>query len=348
LCEYAAFCNNFASTGIRNVRTAFAQGASMISPDFPPDEQTRLGTLRALNILDTPPEERFDRLTRMARRVFGVSVALITLVDANRQWFKSNQGASVSETPRDISFCGHAILADTALVVPDARLDPRFFDNPLVSGDPQIRFYAGYPLRAYNGSKLGTLCIIDPQPRAFTSEDLGLLTDLAAMVEQEISTYQMSTLDDLTQLHNRRGFMALAQHALNVAARKATPCALVFLDLDKFKAVNDNFGHAEGDRALTTFAEHMRGSFRDADVLGRLGGDEFLVLLYDCPFALAEGIVDRLRQALDAYNLASARGYALAFSHGIVSLPLDARVALEEALSQADTLMYAHKRSGLR
>ncbi len=320
----------------------------MISPELPVDESIRLSTLRALNILDTPPEERFDRLTRMARRMFGVSVALISLVDAQRQWFKSNQGLAACQTPRDISFCGHAILADGALVVPDARLDPRFFDNPLVTGEPQVRFYAGFPLHSFNGSKLGTLCIIDPQPRAFSNEDLGLLADLAAMVEQEISTYQISTLDELTQLHNRRGFMALAQHALNMAARKATPCTLVFLDLDQFKAVNDNFGHAEGDRALTTFAEHMRGSFRDADVLGRLGGDEFVVLLYDCPFEQALGIVERLRLALDAYNLASAQGYALAFSQGIVSLPLDARVALDEALSQADVLMYAHKRSAVR
>lgn len=133
-----------------------------------------------------------------------------------------------------------------------------------------------------------------------------------------------------------------------MAARKASPCALVFLDLDNFKAVNDNFGHAEGDRALATFAEYMRGSIRDADVLGRLGGDEFLVLLYDCPLALAQGIVDRLHLALQAYNLASARGYALGFSEGIVNLPLDARVALDEALSEADTLMYAHKRSQVR
>lgn len=320
----------------------------MISPDFPPDEQTRLNTLYSLNILDTLPEERFDRLTRMAKRMFGVSMALISLVDAHRQWFKSNQDVPVGETPRDISFCGHAILVDSALVVPDARLDPRFFDNPLVTGSPHIRFYAGYPLKALNGSKLGTLCIQDSRPRAFTSEDLGLLADLAAMVQQEISTFQMSTLDELTQLHNRRGFMALAQQALNMAARKATPCTLVFLDLDKFKDVNDKFGHAEGDRALITFAEYLRATFRDADVLGRLGGDEFVVLLYDCTVALAQDIVDRLRLALDAYHLAGARGYAMAFSQGIVGLPLDARVALVEALSQADTLMYAHKRSEAR
>jgi diguanylate cyclase (GGDEF)-like protein len=142
--------------------------------------------------------------------------------------------------------------------------------------------------------------------------------------------------------------LALAQHTLNMAARTNTSCTLVFMDLDKFKSVNDNFGHAEGDRALFTFAEYMRASFRDADVLGRMGGDEFVVLLYDCPFALAESIVARLRLALDAYNLASALPYTLAFSHGIVRLPEDARGGLDEALAQADARMYIHKRSALR
>lgn len=320
----------------------------MISPELPPDEQTRLQTLHSLNILDTLPEDRFDRLTRMAQRMFGVSMASISLVDANRQWFKSNQGGPAGKIARDISFCAHTILADAALVVPDARLDPRFFDNPMVIGEPKIRFYAGYPLKASNGSKLGTLCILDPQPRAFSNEDLALLADMAAMVEHEISAYQRSTLDGLTQLHNHRGFMALAQQVLSMAARKATPCSLAFLDLDKFTAVNDAFGYAEGDHALATFAQCMRGSFRDADVLGRMGGDRFLVLLYDCPLAQAQGIVNRLHLALNAYNLTSSRGYALAFSQGIVGLPLDASAALVDALSQADTLMNAHKRGEVR
>jgi len=131
----------------------------MLTPPLPADEPTRLDTLRSLRILDTPPEERFDRLTRLARRLFGVPGAVVSLVDAERQWFKSCDGLAASETPRDISCCGHAILSDDIMLVPDAGADVRFHDNPLVTGDPNIRFYAGCPLTVTNGSRLGTLCL---------------------------------------------------------------------------------------------------------------------------------------------------------------------------------------------
>jgi GAF domain-containing protein len=124
-------------------------------------------TLRALKILDSGPEERFDRLTRLAKRMFGVSISLVSLVDSDRQWFKSSQGLDATETPRDISFCRHAILGDTVFAVPDTLKDDRFHDNPLVTDAPNIRFYAGCRLTIAYGSKLGTLCIIDHKPRFF-------------------------------------------------------------------------------------------------------------------------------------------------------------------------------------
>lgn len=318
----------------------------MIKPAIPPDEPFRLSTLRSLNLLDTPPEERFDRLTRMAKRMFGVPMVLVSLVDENRQWFKSAQGTAITETPRDISFCGHAILCNLpVLLVPDALQDERFFDNPLVLNPPHVRFYAGWVLKAANGSKLGTLCLLDTQPRNLSPEDLQLMGDLAAIVEQEISTYQMATADELTRLQNRRGFLALAEHALGLAVRKATPCCMVFFDLDKFKAINDNFGHAEGDKALQAFADQMRRSFRSADILARLGGDEFVVLLLDCPYSLAQAIVERLLAALERRNQFSHSGYAIECSYGIVLVSLEAREPVEVLLSRADALMYENKRS---
>jgi len=174
-------------------------------PDTPQEEQARLETLRSLGILDTPPEERFDRLTRMAKRLLGVPIALVSLVDENRQWFKSCFGLNVSETSRDISFCGHAILGNDLFIIPDTIMDERFADNPLVLNDPYIRFYAGCPLRAPNGQKLGTLCIIDRQPRNFEKEDLEALKDLASMAERELAAIQLATLDELTNISNRRG-----------------------------------------------------------------------------------------------------------------------------------------------
>lgn len=133
-------------------------------PAKPADEPARLDALRALNILDTSPEERFDRLTRLAKRLFDVPIALVSLVDVDRQWFKSCVGLDASETPRDISFCGHAIVGDEILMIRDTLVDERFHDNPLVTGAPHIRFYAGCPLRVPNGSKIGTLCLIDADP----------------------------------------------------------------------------------------------------------------------------------------------------------------------------------------
>ncbi|MDP2963264.1 MAG: PAS domain S-box protein [Sulfurimicrobium sp.] len=164
----------------------------MQEPAFPADEAHRIEVLRALHILDTPPEERFDRITRVAQRLFDVPVALVSLVDADRQWFKSCQGLNASETPRSISFCGHAILSSDTLVVANALDDPRFADNPLVTGAPHIRFYAGRPLKAADGSRLGTLCIIDYKPRHFSPDMLASLADLAGSVERELNLQMLA------------------------------------------------------------------------------------------------------------------------------------------------------------
>jgi PAS domain S-box-containing protein len=166
----------------------------MLRPSSPPDEQARLAALTALGILDTEPEERFDRITRIATRLFQVPICLISLVDEDRQWFKSRQGLDATETPRDISFCAHTILDSEPLVVEDTLADPRFRDNPLVVGDPRIRFYAGHPLCAMNGSRVGTLCLADRRPRHFDESEIALLADLSAMVESELNSIQLAEL----------------------------------------------------------------------------------------------------------------------------------------------------------
>ncbi len=317
----------------------------MKKPDNPQDEQARLETLRSLSILDTPPEERFDRLTRMAKRLFGVPIALVSLIDENRQWFKSCFGLSVSETSRDISFCGHAILGNDLFIIPNTIEDERFADNPLVLNDPFIRFYAGCPLSAPNGRKLGTLCIIDHQPRSFGKEDLEALKDLASMVERELSAVQQATLDELTNISNRRGFMMLAQYSLHLCAREKISASMVFMDLDKFKPINDTFGHAEGDQALIAFTEQMKATCRDADIYARLGGDEFVMLLINTSKEHAENIVARLRQSVEQYNQEAKRGYGITFSHGITEFNPERQHTIEAMLADGDSLMYALKKS---
>ncbi|WP_224247971.1 GAF domain-containing sensor histidine kinase [Hyalangium gracile] len=159
----------------------------MPAPPLPADELQRLQALYDLCLLDTPAEERFDRIVRTAARLFQVPIALVSLVDADRQWFKARHGLDATSTPRDVSFCAHVILQPDLQVVPDATLDARFADNPYVAGEPHIRFYAGHPLRAPNGRRVGTLCLVDFQVRHFSEEDRRTLTDLAAWTETELS-----------------------------------------------------------------------------------------------------------------------------------------------------------------
>ncbi|MCK5858212.1 ATP-binding protein [Abyssibacter sp.] len=174
-----------------------------------PDERARCEALWDLNILDTPPEARFDRLTRLAQQLFGVEIALVSLVDADRQWFKSRQGLEVSETARSVSFCSHAIDHDRPLVIEDTLQDDRFAENPLVVGEPHIRFYAGCPLKGPGGYLIGTLCIIDPKPRRFSDQDRDALRVLGELVEVELREPRLapsmpSVLDDRWQLARRR------------------------------------------------------------------------------------------------------------------------------------------------
>lgn len=319
----------------------------MIKPKIPHDEANRLETLRALRILDSSPEERFDRLTRMAKRMFGVSISLVSIVDSDRQWFKSAQGLDATETPRDISFCGHAILGDDLFLIPNAKEDERFHDNPLVTDAPNIRFYAGCPLRVANGHKMGTLCLIDDKPREMDDEDKALLKDLAVMAEQEIAALQLATLDELTMISNRRGFMSLAKHSIAMCTRNSLAATVVLFDLDDFKPINDRFGHAEGDKALIAFSNILKQELRDSDVYARIGGDEFVALITGTDEENVALVLNRMQATLDDYNEREKRGYDLKFSAGFVTRK-GKNIFLEEMLEAADAKMYEKKKSKKR
>lgn len=173
-------------------------------PGVPENEEERLKSLYLADLLDTRDDERFDRLTRLARKIFQVPVVLISLLDRERQWLLACEGLGIRETPRNISFCGHAILQDGAFIVNDATTDDRFHDNPLVTGEPYIRFYAGYPVHLPSGDVAGTLCLIHTQPRPFSDDDIASLKDLAFIVEDEFQVIGMAMTDSLTGITNRR------------------------------------------------------------------------------------------------------------------------------------------------
>jgi diguanylate cyclase (GGDEF)-like protein len=325
-------------------RSANHQGAVLKKPDIPSNEASRLEALHALNILDTPPEERFDRVTRLARHMFQVPMALVTLIDANRQWFKSTAGIEARETARDTSFCAHAIHDDSVMVVPNALADPRFADNPNVTGEPHVRFYAGCPLKTPNGARLGTLCIIDHRPRSLGPQELAALRDLAAIVEDELAARQMAMQDELTKIANRRGFLLTAQQSLALCVRHGLPASLVFLDLDGFKAINDTWGHAEGDLALLTFADQLQKTFRESDIFARLGGDEFAVFLSNVTRQQAELIFFRFTEELQKRTREAARGYDIRYSPGIIEYQPGKHGSVDDLLAEGDALMYDMKR----
>ena len=317
----------------------------MKKPPKPLNEQTRLDTLKALNILDSIPEERFDRITRLAKRIFNVPIALISLIDEDRQWFLSSIGLDIKETPRDISFCAHAILDDNFFSVSDTTLDSRFNDNPMVTGSPNIRFYAAYPISAHNGSKLGTICLLDNAPRHFSEEDKQLLNDLVRMVEKEINATYLASFDELTMVSNKRGFIAFADSVLSFCNKTSIPASLIYIDLDHFKPINDKFGHDEGDYALKTFSRILLDNFRDSDVIGRIGGDEFAILLANCTLADCQFNLDRLNDTIETYNLTSNKGYKIEFSAGLVEYDFVKHSSINELIKEADFLMYQQKES---
>lgn len=337
----------------------------MHSPDLTPNEPIRLGTLHSLDVLDTPIDERFERITRLARRALGVDVAAISLIDAGRQWYKSIQGLDIRETPRDVSFCGHAILApDEMLVVPDARTDPRFHDNPLVVGPMNVVFYAGCPL-VLEGCTLGVLCVTKSEPCHPTDDDLQVLRDLAALTIAELHSacavrkqnslarqIEMerlrSSVDPLTRVWNRRGILLAVQEAVSEVHTSGTRAALAMIDLDDFKAQNDQHGHTVGDEILRSVARRMLAAVRAIDSVGRYGGDEFVVLFNPCRDEQAAlSSAERVHSKLVSTPFTTTVGLIdVGASVGIAMITPDGPLAVSELIVAADAAMYESKRRG--
>ena len=470
----------------------------MQEPEFPANEAYRLSTLRGLNLLDTPAEERFDRLTRIAKRLFNVPIVMIVLIDSDRQWFKSAIGLEAKETPRSISFCGHTILDDQILILNDTHLDHRFADNPLVTGSPHVRFYAGRPIKAANGEPVGTLCIADDKPRQFEPTDIRLMNDLVELVEKEANfpdlkilnsrlmrseedlldslrqlrnnerhersrnislelisrgyplhevlnsivsetescnpntiaridlgahnndsaagdksknadparkseiqnywsepitstngellghltvvaiqrenssnvipqflgesailasiaierdqsdqmIWKQANYDSLTGLPNRNLLRERLGQELNKARRHRLQLALLFIDLDHFKQINDTLGHDKGDELLAQVGSRLSGCMRDSDTVARLGGDEFTVIAVELSSdedvkRIADKVIEELSRE---FKLGQESAY-LSASVGIAFFP-DHGDDMDELIRSADRAMYQAKNSG--
>lgn len=325
-----------------------------------PQESDRLASLRAHHILDTDPDGAFDDLTALTAEMCDVPIALISLVDESRQWFKSRVGLDTTETPRDISFCGHAICADETLVVEDALEDERFHDNPFVVDGLNLRFYAGAKVVDANGLPLGTLCLIDDKPRRFDAQQQKQLERMASQVSRQLAMHKLlseisdaSHRDELTGLLNRRGLTDTLKQ-LCVAPDQYQ--ALIYLELDRFKPINDSFGHAAGDQVLKNtaarleLAVHQLLSPQDADqaAIARLASDDFAISICTDrdPRWIEELVIASLNEAIEEPSRWGEEEFVVSATMGLVCTEPGEVMGIEEALSNADIAMCEAKNVG--
>lgn len=454
-----------------------------------PDEDARLAALYELALLDTPEEPAFDRITRLVTKLLNVPISTVTLVDAQRQWFKSSIGVETQETSRDVAFCAYTILSSEPFIVEDASQDARFSQNPLVAAPDGIRFYVGIPLHSLQGLALGSLCALDTKPRVVSADELATLQDLAAIATEEVhlrervvlekknaeayqqqlnelhrsmecqierrtnelnlvieSAYdayisidahdvildwnraaevmfgwprkealartitelifptglppsnnraaiistarrrddtelpveirikalmidgrerrslfihditerqqlerlrdQQAREDVLTKLPNRRALDERLPEAMARTRRTQQPLAVLFMDLDGFKAINDIYGHAMGDELLRVITKRLVQAIRETDYVARWAGDEFVLLLEGSEPTAIEQLADKLIQVVQEPMAAGKAALNVSVSIGVaLYLPASAETA-NELLKRADVAMYEAKRSG--
>ena len=353
-------------------------------------ETLRLSKLHGYGILDTEREATYDDIAELAAHICGTPTALVSLVDSDRQWFKARIGLDATESPRDVAFCAHTIQQKDVLVVEDTHQSAQFRDNPLVTGDPHIRFYAGAPLITPDGYALGSLCVIDYVPRVVSDRQKQALQVLSRQViaqiqvahqgkklkqanetlerrvaertvgltaalqkllvaqnklqKREVALRHNALHDPLTGLPNRSYFAQRLDQAIQLASRDPNHLyAVLFIDLDDFKPVNDTLGHEVGDRLLKHVAKQIKQMLRKSDLVARLGGDEFAVLLDDIPNEEhAIVAVQRLQAQLQQPFKAGDKQVFVGASIGITFSTQGYRQP-ETALRDADIAMYHAK-----
>lgn len=319
---------------------------------IPEDENERLAVLRAYDILDTPQEPDFDVLTRVAANVFKAPAAVLGLMDADRLWFKSRLGLDMPQMDREIAFCAWAVMRpDELLVVEDLSKDARFQNNPLVTQAPNLRFYAGAPLVESNGHALGTIAVVDSQPRKLNDEDRAILKDLSMLAVIALENRRRANLlgrlaltDHLTGLANRAQFDRSLDNEVAHANRMGKPFSVLYLDLDGFKEINDRHGHAAGDEVLREVARRLVKAVRAEDIVARFGGDEFGVIVRTSPQDSALKLSERISESLSLpFTLSKGDTVNAGISIGLATYTRDVG-SWSALLEQADRALYEAKR----
>jgi diguanylate cyclase (GGDEF)-like protein len=324
----------------------------------------RIANIHSLDLFYTPIEERFERLTRLARRALHAPVAAISLINDEKQWFKSAAGWGVSELPRNQSLCRLTVETNQIVTICDTLGDARVATLPVVVSGPRFRAYAGHPLVDEQGTAVGTFAVFDLKPREFSPADRQTLTDLAALAQRELLSDQLTSahaaltsklgvarrealMDPLTHLWNRRGASVLLKGAFASADQRSKPLALALLDVDNFKRINDTHGHQAGDEVLRRAASRLLSTVRGDDAICRLGGDEFLVLMADTDAAIASRVAERIRRAITDTPIPTRDG-AMPVSVSVgctVRQPRDI-ATVDELLERADQALLQSKSAG--
>lgn len=305
-------------------------------------ENARVDALQAYKMLDTEPEDSFDRLTRLARAITSTPMSAISLIDRDRQWLKSSQGLTFSQTTRDNSFCTEAIKSTAPTIVPDTQADERFNGCSLVVEPPHIRFYLGIPLVLPSGHAVGALCVYDTEPRVVSSSAVASMCDLARMALDAMEFRRLATVDSLTNTLTPRGFAAVATTALHRAQREAKPLSCIAVDVDRFRELNAVRGHACGDSVLRSVADVMRKHLRRYDAICRLGGGEFVVLLPDTDSKDAVRIAERLRKAMERFEHAyDGQSLRCTASFGVSGCEHD--IDIDVSMARANSALHRSK-----
>lgn len=312
----------------------------------------------------TPLEERFERITRLARRALNVPVAAVTLINSEKQWFKSVGGWNVVELPREQSLCFLTVQSGCVTVIEDTRLEPQTQDHPLVGRGPKFRFYAGVPLYDEQNTTIGTFCAFDVKPRNFSAADRQCLLDLGTLSQRELVTDQLrdahmalttklgvarreSMMDPLTRLWNRRGASVLLKAAFDECDREGAELAVALLDFDNFKRINDNYGHQIGDEVLRRVASRLVGAIRANDVTCRIGGDEFLLIMAGTGADAASRIAERARRQVTDTAIPTRQGnIPMSVSIGFTIRQPNETVSVDQLLERADQGLMHSKTGG--
>lgn len=324
----------------------------------------RIARLHSLDPFYTPLEERFERITRLARRALDVPIAAITVVQDGRQWFKSVAGLQVSELPLEKSLCTEVLKNGRPVIVPDTRDDLYLMENALVCGKPNIRFYAGAPLKDSNKKTVGTFCAMDVEPRKPDANFGTILADLADMAQRELFSVELNNaqaalasklgrarrqamFDPLTRLWNRRGGTELLNAALQDALKHDHTLGVCLADIDNFKQINDQFGHQVGDQVLRRMAAGIVASVRPQDIVCRYGGEEFLVIVHDVDQAGCGAIGERICSGMRNLSIQTG-GEALpaTISVGVALRGRGETLSAEQLVGRADKALYESKRAG--